>query len=153
MFEMSMSPSMEMRVTPALVTLAQMLALPNMALQQLVQQELMCNSALEEIEYEPEDSAADDLLNAYERSCGLFDQYPQKATSSRTDETVDPISFVAAQRSLTEHLLADLRASLPERDHPIASLIIESLNDQGFLTEELDTLVHKKRPAIERCGL
>lgn len=150
MFEMSMSPSMEMRVTPALVTLAQMLALPNMALQQLVQQELMCNSALEEIEYEPEDSAADDLLNAYERSCGLFDQYPQKATSSRTDETVDPISFVAAQRSLAEHLLADLRASLPERDHPIASLIIESLDDQGFLTEELDTLAQMLRVSIQR---
>ena len=50
MFEMGMTQEMGMRVTPMLLNLVHLLALPSLDLQQAVQQELSENPALEEVE-------------------------------------------------------------------------------------------------------
>jgi RNA polymerase sigma-54 factor len=137
MFEMMMSPGMEMRVTPALLNLAHMLTLPSMSLHHLVQQELSENPALEEIEL-PDDSdmserdlvgdmLQDDYGNDYRQESGAL---------LRTGESIDPLMFVAAPRSFTESLLIDLHASLPEHEHTIALLLVGSLDERGFLQEE-----------------
>jgi len=141
MYEMSMMPEMGMRVTPALLNLAQLLALPSMDLQQLVQQELNENPALEEVEtYEAACSRCGSLVvDGICLNCASGDAVSE-GPPARRDEEIDPLLFVAAPRSLTETLLHDLYASLPEYEHPIALALVGNLDERGFLAEELDVL-------------
>lgn len=151
MFEMSMAPEMGMRVTPALLNLAQLLALPSLDLNQLVQQELAENPALEEIE-------------TYEASCArcgslVIDGLCVQCASSdavsdgpppRREEEIDPLLFVAAPRSLTESLLDDLYASLPTIDHPIALALVGNLDERGFLADEPEMIADLLGIPLER---
>lgn len=140
MLDMSMSPEMSqdmgMRVTPALLNLAHLLTLPSMALHQMVQQELTENPALEEIEVDELPAEADhDPFEDFQLS-GNYDYPPRDGNANRSEEEVDALLFVAAPRSLSEGLLEDLYASLPESEHIIAQALIGSLDDQGFLPDE-----------------
>jgi RNA polymerase sigma-54 factor len=65
-------------------------------------------------------------------------------------EEIDPLLFVAAPRSLAESLLRDLYASLPEQDHGIAMTLVGSLDDHGFLTEDLDMVANTLGVSLER---
>jgi RNA polymerase sigma-54 factor len=147
---MSMMPEMGMRVTPALLNLAQLLSLPSMDLQQLVQQELSDNPALDEVE-------------TYEQACArcgslVIDGICVNCASSdavgdgppRREEEIDPLLFVAAPRSLSENLLGDLYASLPVEDHPIALALVGNLDDRGFLAEEIEGIADLLGLPLER---
>lgn len=137
--DMSMSPEMGMRVTPALLNLAHMLTLPTMDLHHLVQQELTENPALEEVEIEePAELPERDHLAELLQAADFLEERRESEIRplSVADDAVDPLLFVAAPRSLAESLLSDLYASLPEHDHPIALILVGSLDDRGFLTEE-----------------
>jgi RNA polymerase sigma-54 factor len=57
-------------------------------------------------------------------------------TSSADEDQIDEFLFVAAPRSLAEGLLADLYASLPEPEHPIAVTLVGSLDEHGFLVDD-----------------
>lgn len=136
MFEMSMSADMEARVTPALLSLAHMLALPAAACLQLIEQELSENPALEESETQdiPCPRCGGPVLDGLCLRCACepgADEGPQGAG----EEAADPLLFVAAPRSLAENLTADLRASLAESEHFIAEALIGSLDERGFLPD------------------
>lgn len=135
MFEMSMAPEMRMRVTPALLNLTQLLALPTMGLRQLVQQELAENPALEEVEsYEQACARCGSLIiDGICPACACADMAGDAAPAQR-EEALDPLLFVASPRSLSETLLADLYATLPTEDHPIALALVGNLDDHGFLS-------------------
>ncbi|NJP06215.1 MAG: hypothetical protein HC837_11625 [Chloroflexaceae bacterium] len=138
MFEMILTPRMETRITPVMIHFAEMLVLPQSTLQQLIQQELSENPALEAQEDENETIPASEPL---------FTQVPpHRATGAGatrydpSDEAVDPLLTVAAPRSLTDCLMRDLRASLAVEDYPLALLLVESLDDHGFLSIDIPTL-------------
>lgn len=138
MFEMSMSPDMSQRVTPALLNLAHLLSLPSMDLQQAVRHELEENPALEEVETEEATCprCGRPLIEGLCLRCDIpnsDDDGPGGSLSA--DESADPLLFVAAPRSLSEALLDDLYASLPTGEHPIALALVGSLDDQGFLSD------------------
>lgn len=141
MLEMSMSPEMGMRVTPALLSLTHMLTLPILELQHLVQQELDENPALEQLESaeSSELPERDDSPGAVSPADLLYDE-EDAAPGSFDEDTADPLLFVAAPWSMTETLLADLRASLPAQDYPLAVLLVGSLDERGFLHEDLDDI-------------
>ncbi|NTU85441.1 MAG: hypothetical protein HGA45_39825 [Chloroflexales bacterium] len=141
MFEMSMQPEMGMRVTPALLNLAQMLTLPILELHQLIEQELADNPALEEVEAAdtPCLDCGGPLVGGLCLRC-VGAESPGEGQQSAASEETDPLLFVAAPRSLSESLLRDLYASLPEQDHVIAMTLVGSLDDHGFLTEDLELL-------------
>lgn len=151
MLEMSMAPEMGMRVTPALLNLAHLLTLPSMVLHQAVQQELAENPALEEIE-------VDDISAAQEMDQALSDPYlrdfmdadSREHAGRRSDEEVDSLLFVAAPRSLSEGLLADLHASLPESEHHIALVLVGNLDDQGFLPDDPVDIAATLNVSVER---
>lgn len=137
MFDLSMAPDMRMRVTPALLNLTQLLTLPSLDLQQLVQHELSENPALDEIEtFEQTCTRCGSLI--YEGICGhcaSADMAGDAAPAQRED-ALDPLLFVAAPRSLSEVLLSDLYATLPRTQHPIALALVGNLDDHGFLSYE-----------------
>ncbi|NJK78755.1 MAG: RNA polymerase factor sigma-54 [Chloroflexaceae bacterium] len=135
--ELFLAPQLETRVTPALLTLTQMLSLPSIELQQLVQQELSENPALEELEMEDDIDLTDEaILRVLEQRLGDLNPAGDMLSGGDGEEEIDPLLFVAAPQSLGEQLLRDLRASLPERDHAIARLVVESLDEHGFLIDE-----------------
>lgn len=137
MFDMSMMPEMGMRVTPALLNLAQLLALPSLDLQQLVQQELAENPALDEVEtYEATCTRCNSMVvDGLCINCASSDSINDNPPP-RQDDEIDPLLFVAAPRSMGETLLNDLYASLPASDHPIALALVGNLDDRGFLADE-----------------
>lgn len=151
MFEMSMSPEMRMRVTPALINLTQLLTLPTMDLQQLVQQELAENPALEEVEsYEQACARCGSLIiDGICLNCASADM-GSDATPAQREEVVDPLLFVASPRSLVEALLSDLYATLPVEDHPIALSLVGNLDDRGFLSYELDEIAAELEVELAR---
>jgi RNA polymerase sigma-54 factor len=132
-----------MRVTPALINLTQLLTLPSLDLQQLVQQELAENPALEEVEsYEQACARCGSLIiDGICVSCASADMASDSSPAQR-EEVVDPLLFVASPRSLVEMLLSDLYATLPVEDHPIALALVGNLDDRGFLTYELEEIAN-----------
>lgn len=151
MFDMSMMPEMGMRVTPALLNLAQLLSLPSMDLQQLVQQELADNPALDEVEtYEQACTRCGSLvIDGLCVNCASSDAVGD-STANRREEEVDPLLFVAAPRSLSETLLGDLYASLPVEDHPIALALVGNLDERGFLADDLEVIADLLGIPLER---
>jgi RNA polymerase sigma-54 factor len=120
-----------MRATPALLSLARLLALPSLSLHQVVREELAANPALEEIESDRQC-----------RACGRpahMDFCPGCAgdLGYRFDPALDEERwlFVASPISPADALLDDLRASLRVEDHEIALAIVGNLDERGFLRE------------------
>ncbi len=142
MLDMSMAPQMEMQVNPAMLNLAQLLALPAMSLQQTVQQELADNPSLEEIETDdtPCEICGGPVVEGVCLRCVAQSSNIDQPLTGNGEEQVDPLLFVASPQSTTERLLEDMYASLPEKDHHIAVALMGSLDEQGFLAEEPDDI-------------
>jgi RNA polymerase sigma-54 factor len=136
MFEMSMSAEMEARVTPALLSLAHMLALPATSCLQLIQQELTENPALEEAELQdvPCQRCGGPMLDGLCLRCS-YEPAPDEPGPLAADDAADPLLFVAAPRTLSETLLMDLRTSLPASEHFIAEALVGSLDEHGLLPD------------------
>lgn len=151
MFDMSMMPEMGMRVTPALLNLAQLLALPSLDLHQLVQQELGENPALEEVEsYEASCARCGSLvIDGLCVQCASGDAISD-GPPPRREEEVDPLLFVAAPRSMAETLLGDLYASLAAADQPIALALVGNLDERGFLADEPEVIADLLGVPLER---
>lgn len=151
MFEMSMTPEMGMRVTPALLNLAHLLTLPSMVLHQAVQQELMENPALEEVEaYEiPCERCGGPMVDGLCLRC-VYEATNDVPASTQDGQETDALLFVAAPYSLTEALLADLYASLPGTEHSIALALVGSLDDQGFLPDDPADIAATLNVSLER---
>jgi RNA polymerase sigma-54 factor len=131
-----LAPQLETRVTPALLTLTHMLALPTMELQQLVQQELSENPALEELEIDEHNDFDNEALLRFLEQQQHNGDIGSGSSTGAEEESSDPLLFVAAPQNLEEYLLSELRTSLPIADHPIAELLMASLDDNGFLEED-----------------
>lgn len=138
LLDMSMSPNMEMQVNAALLNLTQLLMLPGVALQQAVEQELHENPSLEEIEREevPCTYCGGPVVDGLCLRCMSQPDTSAPSPSNVEQEDTDQLLFVAAPQTLTESLLVELQAMLPEQEYPIALSLIGSLDEHGFLVDE-----------------
>ena len=157
-----MSPEQSLRVSPTLIMVNSLLAVSSLELQQMVHVELEQNPALESVEAsvcthcgagttgrycsvcsQPIYAGATGVAPGSEGSGKPDDDFDfddlrsfreaVRATRSAVDEDFDPLTLIASRDNLYDELLTDLRASLPEEDHPIARYLIGSLDEQGFL--------------------
>lgn len=141
---MNLLPQQQMKASPALIALNNMLVLSTLELQQLVQNELEENPALEQME-------SDDALCS---RCGrplsgatciyclhedlkLAEAERDDASAPPSDDDFDPLLAVAAPTTLREALQRDLHISMPESEHLIADYLIGSLDEHGFLDGEV----------------
>jgi RNA polymerase sigma-54 factor len=159
-----MLPEQSVRVSPTLIMVNQLLALSSQELQQTVRRELEQNPALESVEnvtcpscgagisgalcpvcmqpIRPVEAPASQIRPAEQGpGSGIADDgfdpddYRLNRTSQQSsDDDYDPLTFLANEASLSEMLLADLMASLPVEDHPIAEYLVGNLDEQGFLS-------------------
>src|SRR3954467_12683964 len=155
MMDMSMGmgilPQQQMKASPALIALNNMLVLSTLELQQLVQPEPEANPALAPLAAGAL-PAADQLEREDMRGsrCGrplsgvtciyclhedlkLAEAERDDASSRATEDDFDPLLAVAAPTSLHEAVLRDLHASLAASDHPIADYLVGPTDEDGFL--------------------
>ncbi|MBC8163095.1 MAG: RNA polymerase factor sigma-54 [Roseiflexaceae bacterium] len=161
MMDMSMGmgllPSQQMRASPALIALNNMLVLSNLELQQLVSQEIEDNPALEQLDSDdslcmrcgrPMSGAT--CIYCLHEDLRLAEAERDDSSGVPADDEFDPLLAIAAPVTLQESLQRDLHVSLPNEDHGIADYLLGSLNDQGFLEDEIEIIADILKTDIAR---
>lgn len=152
---MSLGLSMKMRITPGLLHLTRLLSLPIMSLNEAVRQELGENPALEEISLSGGVACRQCGGKVSNRFCLRCNAAPITYKSPRVvargnDAAADALLQVAAPSSPIDALLVDLYASLPRSEHPIALVLVGSLDEHGFLGEDPAAIAMRLNLALER---
>jgi RNA polymerase sigma-54 factor len=160
---MNLLPQQQMKASPALIALNNMLVLSTQDLQQLVQAELEENPALDQIESEealcsrcgrPLSGAT--CIYCLHEDLKLAESDRDDAAAAPTDDDFDPLLAVAAPTSLHESVQRDLHVSLPAADHQIADYLVGSLDEHGFLDgniPEIATMLNTTPEHIEQVLL
>ena len=164
MMDMSMGmgllPQQQMKASPALIALNNMLVLSTLELQQLVQNELEENPALEQMESDealcsrcgrPLSGAT--CIYCLHEDMKLAEAERDDASGPPSDDEFDPLLAVAAPTTLREQLQRDLHISLEEDDHLIADYLVGSLDEHGFLDGSIEEIADLLRVAPERVDL
>ena len=162
----------QLTMTPQLQQAIRLLQLPALELQAHIRELLESNVMLEPTE-EAEGTGTFEAVE--EPSAGEQPEAPERAREENSVEVVDEgwgeQSIGAAEapwnsddeerqqefadasgQSLQEHLLWQLElAKLEPREFAIARAIIDSISDDGYLTEPLEEIANTLRPEVE-CG-
>ncbi len=156
---MDLLPQQQMKASPTLIALNSMLVLSQAELQQLVQQELEENPALEQIEREEaicrqcKRPLRDGTCIYCLHETLKLAEAEQDDSGPFTSEEFDPLLTVAAPAPLWEALRRDLHIALPESEYAIVDYLIGSLNGQGFLDcsiEEIADVLNRDVADVER---
>jgi RNA polymerase sigma-54 factor len=148
--ELQQRPEVRQYLLPSLTYYLKLLELPNLELDETVQQELDTNPVLEESTNEPEEPAAKSLqeqkndLNEF----SILDLFAGDAnipygTYEHADdsELYDPLENAPAQDDkLFGHLMRQAERKFKGKDLEIAELIISCVDDDGRLTSPLEEL-------------
>lgn len=156
--EQGFDQSQEMRswISPSLIEANHILSLSQQDLQALIEQEMSQNPALE-LENRATCPVCMSVLEGSwcstcqrtievdrsEQSLDAMDDYEvpsAPSTPADASDEFDPMTIVASDVSPLEQLHTDARMSLHSEDYPIAELLIDSLNERGFLTISMDEL-------------
>jgi RNA polymerase sigma-54 factor len=172
-----LAPEQSLRVSPTLIMVNSLLAVSSLELQQMVHNEIEQNPALESVEASvcthcgagttgrfctvcSQPVYAGALAVGADRPARADDDFDfddvrtfrdgVRATRSAMDDDFDPLTLVASRDNLYDDLLADLLASMPETDHPIARYLIGSLDEQGFLKCSVESAARALDVSVER---
>jgi RNA polymerase sigma-54 factor len=157
---MNLLPQQQMKASPALIALNNMLVLSTLELQQLVQTELEENPALEQVESEdslcsrcgrPLSGAT--CIYCLHEDLKLAEAERDDSSAAPSDDEFDPLLAIAAPTTFRESLQRDLHISLPEQDHAIVDYLVGSLDEHGFLdgsAEEIAAVLDIEPARIEQ---
>lgn len=171
---MDMTAEQQVRVSPTLIAVNQILALSSQELQVAIKLEAEENPAFEITEHptcticgevlkhgvcincarkslvtDGRSSVNDDfnlgsLADSDYLSSGGYSAF------SDSDDEFDPVSLVASEATMPERLMNDLRAVLPGSEQPIADYLVGNLDDRGFLMSDPATLARELGVDAER---
>jgi RNA polymerase sigma-54 factor len=125
-------------VTPQLVLANRLLQLSSTELEQAILQELAENPALELIEAQSCPRCGAALRDGACPYCEKTAREPSPSEYVASTLKDDGTSQLSSERTLAEHLLTQARLSLSPQDMPVAAHLVESLDDHGLLSCELD---------------
>ena len=177
---MGLSQEQQVRVSPSLIALNQILALSSQELQEEIRREIESNPALEVDERQvcptcgssyngricqrclADNPGALVGRNTVERK-STSDDYASDTTEDYyvpdetwasggrgSEEEFDPITIVAAEMSLGERILIDMSAALHEDDTPIAEFLVGSLDERGYLSTSVEAVAETFQTDPER---
>ena len=172
-FSFELNVEQSARVSPTLIAVNHVLALSSQELQALIKQEAEENPALDLIEHQTcarcgevlahgacrgclrrtsDTSHEDDAGDSFDfSSLGYRDDELRGAFSSLPEnDEFDPVSLVAAEASMDERFMLDVRSVIASEDFPIAEYLLGSLDDRGFLMSETAAIAEQMGVAIER---
>ena len=160
MMGMGMQVQMQMKASPALIALNNMLILSTLELQQMIQQELEENPALELVESEEavcqrcgRPLTGPTCIACLQEDMRMMESEREDFSLPADDDEFDPLMLVAAPPTLSDNLVRDLHASLPKEEHFIADYLIGSLDEQGYLDTTIEELVATVTVDPERLEL
>ncbi len=148
----SFSQKMEQKLSPQQIQLMKLLQVPTMELDQRIKQELEVNPALEEGKDEEEDEFEQE---EYEEEVGederdfdideyLTDDEPAYKTniSNKSKDDEEKSMPLSAGKTFQELMLSQLNMQvLTEEEVQIATYLIGSLDDAGYLERDLESIV------------
>ncbi|HET8569950.1 MAG TPA: RNA polymerase factor sigma-54 [Candidatus Limnocylindria bacterium] len=150
--DLRLLPQQQLKVTPKQIAANYILQLSSLELQDVINQELSENPALDMEETPNCPLCGQPLVGRVCLACfgtgrgpgtQLYQDTEPLEGSSLTqrddeDDEFDPIVRAEAEQSLAEYLSWNIRVMLPQRLHPIAEYLIGNINDDGFLDVSLE---------------
>lgn len=149
MMNMDMFQSQEMRPSPTLVAFSQMLQLSGMQLQQAIALEMAENPALEVEEREICPLCGDTIARCH---CPVASNWNETlhAAERDDDDEYDILTSVASQVTLGEQLLREVMAQIDDDEAFVADFVIGSLDEHGFLDEDINDIARGLHIDVER---
>jgi len=148
--QMTTAPTMSLTATPTMIMNAKLLALSAVELDQAIAQELADNPALVQDTAQPCPECGSELV---ERRCPQCDAHrfpagPEHGGCIGSSFCAD----VAAPEPWREKLCRDLQLELPASQRPLAMLIIGSLDDHGYLADDLGNVARQAGASPDTVG-
>src|SRR2546425_2172102 len=161
-------PRLQLKVTPKQIAANYILQLSSMELQELINEELLENPALEQTESAVCPLCGNQITGPVCLTCfgpsasgavaydADFEPLEGSSLMLRDDEDdeLDPIVRAEAETPLAEYLLWNLRASLPRQLYAIAENLVGNLDESGYLRMSLDEIartIGADRRDVERA--
>src|SRR5712692_5924635 len=153
MVDLKLLPQQQLKVTPKQIAANYILQLSSLELQDVINQELQENPALDLDEVQNCPLCGQTLTGRVCLNCfGIgnraytqgddLDAEPLEGTSlmqrDEEDDELDPIVRAEAEQTLAEYLSWNVRILMPTRLHPVAEYLIGNLNDNGYLEISLE---------------
>lgn len=147
----------EQKVSPRLIQANEVLQLSSEELQQLITREIEENPALEVAEPPTCEACGGEMIGSICPRCLSRQKVEESGEDAwddgyrgvrdlslgGEDDEHDPVGRVAAEATLEERLLTQLRALVPERDHPIAEYLVGSLDENGYLRTDTQEVAER----------
>ena len=147
-------PRLQLKVTPKQIAANYILQLSSMELQDLINEELQENPALEQTETAACPLCGNPITGPVCLTCfgptqsGATtydpDFEPLEGSSlmlrDEDDDELNPIVRAEAEQTLAEYLLWNLRASLPRHLYAIAEYLVGNLDESGYLRMSVDEI-------------
>ena len=131
---------LQQTLSPQQIQMIKLLELPTMQLEQRVKQEIEENIVLEEEENASDDEEAQKIsVDDYIRDDDT-PSYKSRINNFSKDDKQRPVNITEG-RSMQEYLAEQLRyRNLSDRDMRIAEFLVGSINEDGYLRRDLDSI-------------
>jgi RNA polymerase sigma-54 factor len=160
------TPNQTLKVSPRLVAANYILELSSQELQQQIATELNDNPALELVEMPTCRVCGTELQGSICPRCIQRQKGSSSASTygpdghgyeegdsryrSQDDEEFDPLTRVASEQTLSEKLLMDMGAALPDEDMPIAEYLVGSLDEKGYLASRVEDVAYEMSVDVDK---
>jgi RNA polymerase sigma-54 factor len=164
--DLKLLPQQQLKVTPKQIAANYILQLSSVELQDVINQELQENPALDLEEAQVCPLCAQPLTGRVCLNCfGIgnrpynknedLETEPLEGTSlmqrDEEEDELDPIVRAEAETTLAEWLSWNVRVLLPRRLHPVAEYIIGNLNDSGYLELALEDIAKTMKVTLDEA--
>jgi RNA polymerase sigma-54 factor len=161
--DLKLLPQQTLKVTPKQIAANYILQLSSLELQDVINQELQENPALDLDEVQVCPLCGQPLTGRVCLNCfGIgnrpykggddIEAEPLEGTSlmqrDEEEDELDPIVRAEAEQTLAEYLSWNTRVLLPRRLHPVAEYIIGNLNDNGYLEIAIEEIAKTMKVSI-----
>ena len=134
--------SLQQKLSPQQIQMIKLLELPAVQLEQRIKQEIEDNIVLEEEERSAEDEEQPPQQISFDEYLREDDtpSYKSRINNFSKDDKQRPV-YLTEGRSLQEYLVAQLGyRNLPERDLRLAVYLIGSIDEDGYLRRDLESV-------------
>ena len=134
--------SLQQKLSPQQIQMIKLLELPAVQLEQRIKQEIEDNIVLEEEERSAEDEAQPPQQISFDEYLREDDtpSYKSRINNFSKDDKQRPV-YLTEGRSLQEYLVEQLGyRNLPERDMRLAVYLIGSIDEDGYLRRDLESV-------------
>lgn len=150
--DLKLLPQQQLKVTPKQIAANYILQLSSLELQDVINQELQENPALDLEETHNCPLCGEPLSGRVCVSCFGLGNKPSRADDMESeplegsnlmqrddeDDEFDPIVRAESEQTLAEYLSWNVRVMVPQRLHPTAEYLIGNINENGYLEGSLE---------------